>query len=36
VQALDAFCPTLVGLQASEETNIDATRLKALLAELLL
>ena len=34
VQVLEAFCPRLVGLQASEETRTGATRLKVALAEL--
>ena len=36
VQVLEAFCPRLVGLQASEETRTGATRLSVALAELLL
>jgi hypothetical protein len=36
VQVLEAFCPRLVGLQASEETRTGATRLRVVLAELLL
>jgi hypothetical protein len=36
VQVLEAFCPRLVGLQASEETRTGATRLTVVLAELLL
>ena len=36
VQALEAFGPRLVGVQASEETSTGATRLIAALAELLL
>ncbi len=34
VQVLEAFCPRLVGLQASEETNTGATRLMLVFAEL--
>jgi hypothetical protein len=34
VQALEAFAPRLVGLQASEETSTGATRVMAALAEL--
>jgi len=36
VQVLDAFCPKLVGLQASDDTVTGATRLIVALAELLL
>ena len=36
VQVLDAFCPRLVGLQTSDDTNTDAARLMVALAELLL
>src|SRR5579863_9035763 len=36
VQVLEAFCPKLVGLHASEDTNTGATRLIVALAELLL
>ena len=36
VQVLDAFCPKLVGLQATEDINTGATRLMLVLAELLL
>jgi hypothetical protein len=36
VQVLEEFGPRLVGLQASEETSTDATRLMLALAELLL
>ena len=36
VQVLDAFCPRLVGLHASEDTVTGATRLIVALAELLL
>ncbi len=36
VQVLDAFCPRLVGLQTSDETETVATRLIVALAELLL
>ena len=36
VQVLEAFCPRLVGLQASEDTRTGATRLTVALAELLL
>jgi hypothetical protein len=34
VQVLEEFGPRLVGLQASEETSTDATRLMLALAEL--
>ena len=34
VQELEEFGPRLVGLQASEETSTDATRLMLVLAEL--
>ena len=34
VQVLEEFGPRLVGLQASEETSTDATRLMLVLAEL--
>ncbi len=34
VQVLEAFCPRLVGLQASEETSAGATRLMLVFAEL--
>ena len=36
VQVLDAFCPKLVGLHTSEDTNTGATRLTVAFAELLL
>ena len=36
VQVLEAFCPRLVGLQASDDTRTGATRLMVALAELLL
>ena len=36
VQVLDAFCPRLVGLHTSDDTNTGATRLTVALAELLL
>ena len=36
VQVLDAFCPKLVGLHASDDTVTGATRLTVALAELLL
>ena len=36
VQVLDAFCPSVVGLQASEDTTTGATRAIVALAELLL
>jgi hypothetical protein len=36
VHVLEAFGPRLVGLQASEETSTEATRLTVALAELLL
>ena len=36
VQALEAFCPRLVGLQASDDTSAGATRLIVALAEVLL
>jgi hypothetical protein len=34
VQALEEFGPRVVGVQASEETDIDATRLRVVLVEL--
>jgi hypothetical protein len=36
VQVLDAFCPRLVGLQASVDTRTGATRVMVAFAELLL
>jgi hypothetical protein len=36
VHVLEVLGPRLVGLQASEETSVDATRLMLVLAELLL
>ena len=36
VQVLDAFCPRLVGLHTSDDTNTDAAMLMVTLAELLL
>jgi len=36
VHVLDEFGPKLVGLQASEDTSTEATRLTVVLAELLL
>ena len=36
VQVLDAFCPRLVGLHTSDDSNTGATRLNVALAELLL
>jgi hypothetical protein len=36
VQALEAFCPRLVGLHASEDTSTGATRLIVVFAEVLL
>ena len=36
VQVLDAFCPKLAGLHASDDTVTGATRLTVALAELLL
>jgi hypothetical protein len=36
VQVLEELAPMLVGLQASDETSTDATRLTVALAELLL
>ena len=34
VQVLEAFCPRLVGLQTSDETNTGATKLTVAFAEL--
>jgi len=34
VQVLEAFCPRLVGLHASDETSTEAVRLMLVLAEL--
>ena len=36
VQVLDAFCPKLVGLHASDDTSTGPTRLTVAFAELLL
>jgi hypothetical protein len=36
VQVLEAFCPRLVGLHASEDTSTGVTRLTVAFAELLL
>jgi hypothetical protein len=36
VQVLEAFCPRLVGLHASDDTKTDAARLIVAFAELLL